>query len=219
MPKFISFRNQIKNKEQRDQIFDAIRKGDLNTAKDLMNGNPETYADALYKAMDSDQLKVAEVLMKRFNANPNISHSNIVTHAAADGRLDKLKLLHKYGGNINKQPTLNWAVQMGHENVIDWLKDNNVKTDGETFNMIHRYLIEPQGKKASDEDKARIISKVLSMNPRPDQFVYPSMLSAVKNDPMANKVLRQYGNKYNLSDETKFDKGQVVNRHGDNQNS
>lgn len=213
-PDFITWRNQIKNGEQRDAIFNALESGNFDEAKKLMNGNVETYTDAMLKALDADKLKVAEILLNRFGANPDVSHNVAMNHAAADGRLDKMKLLAKYGGNADTGTALNWAIQQGRINVLKWLNDKNVKPDGNTFAMVHRFLIEPQGRNASDQEKARLIKLALSFNPKPDQFVYPDMLEFTKNDPMANKLLRQYGQKFNLTDKTKFKNSDVVNRHG-----
>ncbi|XP_052234715.1 poly [ADP-ribose] polymerase tankyrase-like isoform X1 [Dreissena polymorpha] len=121
----------------RTLLFYAARYGQLETARQLVEagcGLDQTDflgMTPLHEAIEKGHLEIAEVFLKDGRADPNIPKRDGMTPlitSSARGDLDAVRLLHKYGADVNKCDVTGCtpifrAIQSGWNAIADFLLD------------------------------------------------------------------------------------------------
>lgn len=111
------------------EIFDAVRNGDLTKVKELIENEPQLTnarntrnSTLLHVAADINNEEIVKYLLE-MKADPNAKNNNNFTPLFYAKEINIAKLLVKSGADINNENPLAWALINKRKDIVDYLID------------------------------------------------------------------------------------------------
>lgn len=118
---------------QAQEIFDAIRNGDMAKVKELVEKDPQLVkarnarqSTPLHVAVDAEQQFIAEYLLEK-GAEVNAVNNNGFTSLFYAKKVNLARLLVEKGADIQKGNPLAWALATKRKEVAEYLLDNGAR--------------------------------------------------------------------------------------------
>ncbi|XP_052785160.1 serine/threonine-protein kinase TNNI3K-like [Mya arenaria] len=192
----------------RSLLFYAAKYGQGDTARQLVEagcGVDQTdYLGntPLHEAVDKGQLEIAEMFLRDGKANVNVTGGNGETPlmlAVTHGHTDAVKLLHKYGADINVRDMTGCspiyrALQRGWEEIADFLLDNKCDVNTTTANGMTCFFAAAHSNKINvDHFTKRILKTDYDFKKDSDWLETEGCPITIKDSRLHRKVLRKAG--------------------------
>ena len=118
---------------QAQEIFDAIRNGDIARVKELVEKDPELVksrnarqSTPLHVAVDRNNEQIVQYLLEK-KADPNAKGNSDFTPLFYAKNITITKLLVENGADVNENMPIAWALVNGRKDVVDYLIDKGAK--------------------------------------------------------------------------------------------